>query len=44
MIHKSMPLSAVFIYGAKSLGLFALLIAGIFVALMIARAVDDMKN
>jgi hypothetical protein len=34
----------IFIYGVKSLGLFALLIAGIFVALMIARAVDDMKN
>ncbi|MDH3796609.1 MAG: hypothetical protein OER83_07035, partial [Flavobacteriaceae bacterium] len=35
MINKSVPFSAVFIYGAKSLALFAALMLGIFFVLKI---------
>jgi len=37
MIHNPVPLSAVFVYAAKSLGLFLALMAGIFAGLMIQR-------
>lgn len=38
MIHTAMGLSAVFIYTAKSVALFAALGIGIFVGLMIQRS------
>jgi len=44
MIHKAVPVSAVFIYAAKSLGLFALLIAGIYAVLMLERTIGKWKK
>jgi len=40
MIHSQVPLSAVFIYAAKSLGLFVALMIGLFFVLMIKRAIS----
>jgi len=44
MINKSVPFSAVFIYGAKSLALFAALMLGIFFVLKIERAIANRKK
>jgi len=39
MIHSQVQLSAVFIYAAKSLGLFIALMVGIYAGLVIKRAI-----